>query len=469
MAARAFAAIDLGASAGRVIAGVVDGESVTLHSVHRFPNGAREVDGHLRWNISGLFEQVLIGLAQVAREFPAVESIGIDTWGVDYGLLDDEGRLLAEPIAYRDERTTKVVDEVHAVVAPDELFAINGLQFLPFNTLYQLAAERHGPRWAKTRRVVLLPDLVAYWLTGALRTEATNASTTGLLDVRTGEWSAALLERLCIAGDLLPPIDQPGTVRGALRADVRARTGLSPRTVVTTVGSHDTASAVVGVPATTHDFAYVSSGTWSLVGLELPRPMVTADARAANFTNERGVDGRTRFLRNVGGLWLVQESLRTWAERGERHDLDALLAEAAALPERGPIIDVDDPAFLAPGDMPTRIAAAGNARAQTPAELVRCVVDSLAAAYATTVSRATRLADADVEALHVVGGGSQNALLCQSTADVSGVPVVAGPVEATALGNVLVQARAHGAMPASLEAMRTQIAKSSPPRRYEPA
>lgn len=449
--ARTFAAVDLGASAGRVMAGVVEGDRVELHAVHRFPNGVAEVDGHLRWNLTELFEEVRIGLSKL----PEAESIGIDTWAVDYGLLDGDGNLLAEPVAYRDDRTAKVIDEVHELVSPEELFGINGLQFLPFNTIYQLAAENREGLLDRATQAVLLPDLIAYWLTGQLRSELTNASTTGLLDVRHLEWSTWLLERVGIDRTLLPPIEAPGEVRGVT----------SDGTPVTTVGSHDTASAVVGVPAITDDFAYIASGTWSLVGLELPSPVLTERARTANFTNEIGVGGRTRFLRNVGGLWLLQECMRAWA----RDDLDQLVAAAGQLPSGGPTIDVDDPMFIPPGGMPERITQAAGGISMSPEQLTRCVLDSLAAAYARTIDEAASLAGRRVDVIHVVGGGSQNELLCQLTADVSGRPVLAGPVEATALGNLLVQAAARGAMPSSLEAMRERVAASMSPRRYDPS
>jgi rhamnulokinase len=420
-----IAAVDLGASGGRVMAGAVEGDTVSLEAVHRFPNGVVEADGHLRWDLRRLYGEVLDGLALL----PDAESIGIDTWGVDYGLLDADGELLGDPIAYRDDRTSAVIDEVHAAVPPEELFAVNGLQFLPFTTVYQLAAEQQGPRWAKAAKAALIPDLLAFWLTGELRAERTNASTTGLLDVRRGTWSTDLLDRLRIPADLLPPLEEPGAVRGTGSGGVP----------VTTVGSHDTASAVVAVPATTERFAYVASGTWSLVGLERADPVLTEEAREANFTNEGGVDGRTRFLRNVGGLWLLQESMREWG----RDDVAALVGEAAALPP-GPVLDVDDPVFLAPGPMAGRIAAAAGRAEMTPEQTVRCIVDSLAAAYASTVRQAAELAGTEVEVVHVVGGGSQNELLCQRTADEAGLPVVAGPVEATALGNLLVQLIALG-------------------------
>jgi rhamnulokinase len=440
--------------------------------VHRFPNGVAEVDGHLRWNLTALFEQLLDGLTLLAAKYPDVESIGIDTWAVDYGLLDADGHLLAEPIAYRDTRTDAVIERVHALIPHDELFTTNGLQFLPFNTIYQLAAERAGALWPRVTHVVLLPDLLAYWLTGELRSELTNASTTGLLDIRTGRWSTSLLDRLDIRPAVLPTIEPPGTTRGRVLAGIAQRVGLRPSTVVTAVGSHDTASAVVAVPAARRDFAYIASGTWSLVGQELPAPVVTPAALAANFTNEGGVDGRTRFLRNVGGLWLLQESMRAWAEEGRPQDLQHLLADAEVLPAGGPQIDVDDTGFIAAGDMPARITAAvraaGSALPEGPAALTRCIHDSLAAAYARTLRDAAALSGRRIEVVHIVGGGSQNDLLCRLTAHATGLPVIAGPVEATTLGNVLVQARAIGAAPSTLEELRALVAASTELTRYEP-
>jgi rhamnulokinase len=454
MTSPTFAAVDIGASSGRVMAGTVDGDRVSLRSIHRFPNGVTARDGHLRWDVVGLFRQILTGLAQV----PDARSIGIDTWGVDYGLLDDQGGLLADPIAYRDDRTTAAIESVHGLVPPDELYAINGLQVLPISTVYQLAAEQRGPLLARAAHAVLLPDLLAYWLTGVLRSELTNASTTGLLDVHTRAWSVDLLARLDLPADLLPALQAPGEPRGHTPAGV----------LVTTVGSHDTASAVVAVPASHDRFAYISSGTWSLVGLELPAPVVSDEARAANFTNETGVDGRTRFLRNVSGLWLLQECLRSWGRDGEA-ELDALLDEAARLPTDGPRVDADDPAFIPPGDMPDRIAAAADVRSMTEAEMTRCILDSLADAYARAVHQAAIVAGGTVDVIHIVGGGARNTLLCQLTADAAGLPVIAGPVEATAMGNVLVQARAVGAAPTSLEGMRALVAASTELRRFDPS
>lgn len=455
--ARVFGAIDIGASGGRVMAGVFTAGRPELHTVHRFGNRAVPGAGGLRWEWSRLVGEVEHGLRLLAEAYPQAESIGIDTWAIDYGLLDAEGRLLAEPMSYRDDRGPRAVPGLDARIDRERQFAINGLQHLPFTTLYQLAAERSGPLWPSVAHIVLLPDLLAHHLTGVLRTEATNASTTGLVDVRSGDWSPELLDVLGIPADRLPPLEQPGTVRGRLGPELVTRLGLDA--VVTTVGSHDTASAVVGVPATSREVAYASSGTWSLVGVEVDEPVLSAASRAANFTNERGVDGRIRFLRNVGGLWLLQECLRAWGAEDDRAEL---LAAAAEVAPGGPEIDVDAEEFIAPDQMPERIAAALRRQgAPVPADragLVRCILDSLATAYATTATRAGELAGRRIEALHLVGGGSQNELLCRLVARRLGLPVIAGPVEATALGNVLIQARAHGAVGGSLEQLRATLA-----------
>jgi rhamnulokinase len=450
MATRVFAAVDVGASSGRVMAGVVENQRVRLKPVHRFRNGVVERQGHLRWDIGRIHEEVRTGIALV----PDAESIGIDTWGVDYGLLDADGRLVAEPVSYRDDRATKTVDRIHADVSPGELYAVAGLQFMPFNTIYQLAAERIGPLWDRAAHAVMIPDLLAYMLTGEVGSELTVASTTGLMDVCTRQWSGELLDRVGVPRALFPPIQPPGATRGY--------TDLG--TPVTTVGSHDTASAVVALPATTDRFAYISSGTWSLVGIELDRPVLTDESRRSNFSNETGVDGRTRYLRNVGGLWLLQECLREW----QRGDIEALLAAAASLPAGGPRFDVDDPALIPPGAMPARIHKAAGGRLMNEAQTVRCILDSLATAYASTVHKAGELARRTVDVIHIVGGGSQNELLCRLTADAAGLPVIAGPTEASAFGNVLVQARTAGAAPDSLEELRARLAASTPLRRYEP-
>ncbi|HEX7133010.1 MAG TPA: rhamnulokinase family protein [Iamia sp.] len=462
-AARVFGAVDIGASGGRVMAGVVSDGRVALHEVHRFPNGVEHDAGHLRWDVWRLDEEVRVGLRALGRDFPAVESIGFDTWAVDYALLAEDGSMVDAPIAYRDERTEEAVHIVHARMDPAALFARNGLQHLPFTTIYQLADDRDTGRIDLAARIVLLPDLLASFLTGALRTEATNASTTGLVDVRTGAWSPDLCALADVDPALLPPIDLPGALRGPVM--LPDHVGLPADTVVTTVASHDTASAVVAVPATTSRFAYVISGTWSLVGVETAEPVLTEAARLAGFTNEAGVDGRTRFLRNVGGLWLLQECLREWGDP----DLGPLLAAAGAVPAGGPSFKADDPVFTAPGGMPERIVTAARPPLSSDrAAVVRSVLDSLSHVHGRTLMRAVGLTHRTIDVVHMVGGGSQNALLCQLTADSHEMPVVAGPVEATARGNVMVQARAHGAASGTLEDLRAVVAASTDLVRYDP-
>lgn len=347
--------------------------------------------------------------------------------------------------------------------SPGDLYAATGLQLLPFNTIFQLVAARGTAQLAVAKTLLLIPDLMGYWLTGEIGAERTNASTTQLLGVHDGRWAVDLARRVGINPGILPPLREPGTRIGT----VLPETGLGP-VPVTAVGSHDTASAVVGVPAEGHRFAYISCGTWSLAGVELDAPVLTEQSRAANFTNEIGVDGTVRYLRNVMGLWLLQESQRLW----DTDDVTPLLRAAAGMPAFRSIIDVNDPAFLPPGDMPARIAEAcrrtGQPVPQTPAETVRCILDSLALAHRMTLADAQRLSGQDVNVVHIVGGGARNELLCQLTADACGLPVLAGPVEATALGNLLVQARMLGAVGASLDQMRALIRATQPLHRYEP-
>ncbi|MBD8535149.1 rhamnulokinase [Plantibacter sp. CFBP 13570] len=466
------AAVDLGATSGRVMLGHVGPGELRLVPVARFPNTPVRTPDGLHWNILELYRSIVAGLSGAAKQEPHLASIGIDSWAVDYGLLR-QGRLLGAPFHYRDERTAAGVEAVHGTVPFADLYRVNGLQFLPFNTVYQLATERDAGMLDVADTALLVPDLIAHWLTGARVAEATNASTTGL--VRAGEptrWDAGLLTRLGIPAAVLPPIVQPGDRIGTLLEAVAAEVGLPSSTPVTAIGSHDTASAVVAVPMTTPDAAYISCGTWGLVGVELERPVLTEASRAANFTNEGGVDGRTRFLHNVMGLWLLSESVRTWERGGETIDLPGLIAQAAAVDAPVSVFDANDPRFLAPGDLPARIAEFlvehGRAVPQSRAEFVRCIIESLAQAFADAVHTASELSGVQVRTIHVVGGGSQNTLLCQLTADRAGIPVIAGPVEATALGNVLVQARAVGIIDGDLESLRALVARSFEPTRYEP-
>jgi rhamnulokinase len=419
--------------------------------------------------VTGLYASVLNGLGVVARTDPGLASIGVDSWAVDYGLLHGD-RLLGNPFHYRDARNERGVARVHAAVGPEELYRRNGLQHLPFNTIFQLVAAAAGGELDEAEQLLLIPDLIGWWATGRRVAERTNASTTGLLLVGGASWDAELLPRIGLRRDLLPELVDPGTPLGPVLPVMAEEFGIAERVRFTTVGSHDTASAVVGVPMSDPDAVYISCGTWSLVGTELSAPITSEAARLAGFTNEGGVDGRTRFLKNVMGLWLLSESVRAWEKVGEHQELGALLKQAAEAPADVPTFDANDPRLLAPGDMPARIEALLLERgARVPAtipEFVRGVLQSLANAYAEAVHDIERLTGRAARTIHLVGGGAQNALLCQLTADTVGVPVVAGPVEATAIGNLLVQGRTHGLVSGDLEALRAVAARSFPPRTY---
>ncbi|MGW3155892.1 rhamnulokinase [Streptomyces sp. NPDC001089] len=460
---RTFAAVDLGASSGRVMVGRVGPETLGLTEAHRFPNRPVRLPEGLRWDILSLYAGVLDGL----RAAGPVDSVGIDSWAVDYGLLDADGALLGNPVHYRDARTEGVAEQVWDTVPAAELYAATGLQYAPFNTLYQLMAARSTAQFAHAERLLLIPDLLVYWLTGEAGTELTNASTTQLIDPRTRTWAYGLAERLGIDLRLFAPLRRPGDPAGLLTPRVLEETGLTGPVPVTTVGSHDTASAVAAVPATGERFAYICTGTWSLAGLELTAPVLTEASRTANFTNELGLDGTVRHLRNIMGLWLLQECLREW----DHPDLGELLRAAAEIPSLRSVVDAGDADFLAPGRMPARIADACRASGQpvpaSPAEITRCILDSLALAHRRAVADAQELADHPVDVVHIVGGGTRNELLCQLTADACGLPVVAGPAEAAALGNVLVQARAAGLV-GDRTSMRRLVARTQPLRRYGP-
>jgi rhamnulokinase len=450
------------------VLGRLAGGGVSLEVVHRFSNRPVRLPDGLRWNLLALFSEALDGLGRAA-ERASLRGVGVDAWGVDYALLDGRGRVLGLPFHYRDGRTEGMIERGHARVPREELYEVTGIQTMPINTVFQLMADEGSAALAAAERIALVPDLFALWLSGEFANEATIASTTGLIDARTGVWARDLIERLGLpgapfAGDPVEPGTKLGDVLGHLPA-----AGVS----VHAVAGHDTASAFAAAPLRTARAAVLSSGTWSLLGLELDEPILTAEARAFNLTNERGVDGTIRLLRNVMGLWLVQECRRRFeAEGGGPADYGELHRLAAAARPDVPLFDPDDDRFLAPDDMPAEIAAAcaasGQAPPKTPGELVRSVLVSLACKYRLVLERLERVSGRDIEVVHVIGGGVRNELLCRLTADLLQRPVLAGPVEATALGNVLVQARAAGELGSHAE-LRAVAAAAAEPVVYEPS
>jgi rhamnulokinase len=460
----AFAAIDLGAESGRVVCGRLAGERIELEVAHRFPNRPVCLPDGLRWNLLSLFAEAIDGLRAGAGT-NELRSVGVDAWGVDYALLDAGGRVLGLPFHYRDERTVGMVERAHARVPREELYRTTGIQTMPINTLFQLLAEEDGESLACASRIALVPDLIASWLGGVVANEATAASTTGLLDARSGRWAHDLIERLGLPPRIFGELVEPGAIVGSLLA--HHELGALP---VCAVAAHDTASAFVAAPLRDRSSAVLSSGTWSLLGVELDAPVLDDDAERFNLSNERGVDGTTRLLRNVMGLWLLQESRRSLAPAGA-HGYEELLRLAEAVTGDVPLFDPDDEELLRPGDMPARIAEACARAGQRPpastGELVRSILVSLACKYRLVLERLEQVCGRSIETIHVIGGGARNAVLCQITADVLGRRVLAGPVEATALGNVLVQARAAGEL-GSLSDMRRVAAASAQLVTYEP-
>jgi rhamnulokinase len=457
-------AIDLGASSGRVIAGVLSDSGLELHEVARFPNGPVTKGDELYWDFDSLFTAIKAGLVKLgdfaAERGQSVKSIGIDTWAVDYGLVDGEGKLVATPRHYRDERNLLGASVVHETILQVELYKQNGLQFQPFNTLYQLSAEQlQNPELLKqAENFLLIPDLIAFLLTGARRAEVTNASTTGLLEVNSHKRNLDLCNKLGISASLLPELIRPGEAYGPLIGFDHP--SLQTAAVVA-VASHDTASAVLAVPGLDEHGAYLSSGTWSLIGAELDAPILSDASAQANFTNELGVNDTIRFLKNLSGLWILQQSIRTWKHQGQHISLTELLEEAAKV-EVDARIDVNDPEFVQPGDMPSRIqvhvSRRGQQAPQTPAQITRCIIESLADAYAAAIQELQSITGRTISQLNIVGGGSQNELLNQLAADRCGIPVLAGPVEATAIGNLMAQT--------NIANKREFIARTFEPTRY---
>jgi len=471
-------AVDLGASGGRVVAGGFDGRLLELEEVHRFDNGPVTMAGRLVWDLPRLWQEVSLGLrAAAAKHGRAVSSVGVDTWGVDFSFLAADGDLLANPVCYRDSRSRGMLAATTAAVPREEIFAATGLQFMEINSLYQLMAlARADSRvLAAADRLLMIPDLFHWLLSGSASNERTNASTTQCFDPQTGDWAFPLLDRLGLPRKIFGPISEPGTVLGPMRPDVAAETGLQGVRVVLP-GTHDTASAVAAVPADEPpsprpDWCYVSLGTWALVGAELDRPLVTPECLARNFTNEGGIGGTTRLLKNVCGLWLVQQCRAAWQRAGQEWSWDQLTALAAEAPPLVTLVDPNHPSLVAPADMPAALRAlaraTGEPEPETTAATVRAALESVAAAVRRTLAELDGLLGRRVGRVHVVGGGVKNSLLCQMIADATGRPVVAGPVEATAIGNLLVQLLARDGN-VDLRAIRRVVRDTFEPVRYEP-
>ena len=474
---RNYLALDLGASGGRAIIGRFDGERLALEEVHRFVNGPVHIPSargdSLHWDTLRLFAEIQEGLKKaVACCGSELISLGIDTWGVDYGLLDRNDRLVGLPYHYRDSRNDTMMAEAFRRVPREEIFAATGIQFMQLNTLFQLLAQQvEDPEvLARTRTLLMMPDLLNFWLTGQKVSERTIASTSQALDPHRPAWATGLLERLGIPMHYLPTIVEAGTVLGGLLPAVIDETGAKQMRVVAP-GSHDTASAVAAVPAESADYAYLSSGTWSLMGVETRQPVINADALAFNVTNEGGVCDTIRLLKNIAGLWIIQECRRTWAAEGQALSWDDIVRHASAAPPFVAQIDVDAHDFLAPGDMPARIREYCRRTGQTVPDgvgpVARVVYESLALKYRRVLEMMEALVGKRIGVLHIVGGGAQNRLLNQLTADAIGRPVVAGPFEATAVGNLLMQLLATGAV-GSLAEGRALVRRSFDTETYHP-
>ncbi len=481
-----YLALDLGAESGRGLLGRFDGERLELEELHRFPNGPVRMLDTIYWDLPRLFEELKTALRKGAAG-GELDGVGVDTWGVDFGLIGRGDTLMGNPVHYRDARTDGMLEAAFERVPRERIYEITGLQFLPFNTVYQLLAlaRAKSPHLECAETMLMMPDLFGWLLTGRRAGERTDASTTQLLDPNRGAWSDELCRDLGIPRAILPDLIEPGSELGPIRRSVVDELGLARPVTVIAPATHDTASAVAAVPAkaaaaltsasplpsSPPDWCYLSSGTWSLLGVEVPRPVITAETMRYNFTNEGGVAGTIRLLKNIMGLWLVQESRRTWARAGREWSYEELTARAQVAPPFSALIDPDDTSFLAPGDMPARLSAYCTRTGQTlPTDegaIVRCCLESLALKYRWAIDRLEAMLGTTIRTIHVVGGGAKNALLCQFTADACARPVHAGPIEATAIGNILMQALGRGRL-GSIAELRAVVARSFPVTIYEP-
>ncbi|MBR4297402.1 MAG: rhamnulokinase [Bacteroidaceae bacterium] len=469
---KVYLAADFGGGSGRVIAGWLNDGRLVMEEIHRFPNRQVRLGKHVYWDFPALFADMKDGLKKAAAKGYEVESIGVDTWGVDFGLIDRDGNLLGNPVCYRDARTAGVPKKIAQLINPTDHYATTGIQVMEINTLSQLYSMKGSAQLEAAEHLLFMPDLFSYFLTGEANNEYCISTTSELIDAKRRNWSWETIKTLDLPERIFGKIVMPGTVRGTLTKELAEETGLGAVKVVA-VGSHDTASAVAAVPAVEAEgetMAFLSSGTWSLLGLELPQPILTEGARLAQFTNEGGVGGRIRFLQNITGLWILQRLMAEWEERGEKQTFGELLP-AAEKAEIESLIPVADAVFMNPASMEAAILTyckeTNQAVPQTKAEITRCVLQSLAAKYREAISGIEPLLPNPLKRLHIIGGGSQNALLNQLTADTLGIPVWAGPIEATAMGNILVQAMAAGEI-ADLATLREVVRSSVTPAIFEP-
>ncbi len=471
-----YIAVDLGAESGRVMLGTVNEAGIELSEMHRFPNGPVRVGRILHWDILRLWGEIQTGIAktmaQTSENGQSVSGIGVDTWGVDFGLLDNNGELIANPVHYRDSRTDGMPAKFFSRMPREKAYGITGVQTMNLNTLFQLCslAENRPAMLERARQVLYIPDLLAYWLCGRIANEYTIASTSQMLDARRRQYSPSILQQIPLQPALLPELVLPGTVLGRMTGEAGAATQAMGVPVLA-VGAHDTASAVAAVPAHADHWLFLSSGTWSLLGAEMDEPILSADAMKYNLTNEGGVGGKIRLLKNIAGLWLLQECRRSWAKAGKEFDYRTLVQLAREELAHTALIDLEDPQMLAPGDMPEKISAQcrrmGQRVPESPGQFTRVILESLAATYAQVCTMLEEVTGRKFTHLHIVGGGSQNELLNQMAADATGLHVFAGPVEATAIGNVMVQAMAVGQID-SLSAGRNLVAKTAMMREFVP-
>ena len=467
-----FLAFDCGATSGRAVLATFADGSFSMKEVYRFPSGIIELNGKYYWDILAIYDHFRKCLAKLGQEGVRIDSIGIDTWGVDFGFVADDGSLLGNPRAYRDPYTDGIPEEVFQTVSREDLYEATGIQIMNFNSIFQLYAQtKEG--FAPLRcadKVLFIPDLLSYMLTGNKVCEYTIASTSGMMDQTSRQFNEALLEKLGIRTDVLLPITQPGAVVGTLRKDIADACGV-PQVPVIAVAGHDTAAAIAAVPAADEKFAYLSSGTWSLMGIETPAPIINEESTRLNFTNEGGIDGTTRFLKNITGMWILEQSRKVWAAEGRTYnygEMEKMARSEAAFPST---INPDDPRFAAPANMVEAIDSylreTGQPVPASDAQYISCIYHSLARRYKEVVDMLQTFAPFPIEKLHVIGGGSANDTMSQWTADALGIPVVAGPTEATAIGNLMIQARAAGLVKDRWE-MRKMIADAFAVKTFKP-